>query len=312
MEVLCVQESRWCLFQTTGDAAVHRRCELPWEAGQLYHALRNLHRCRQRGQLCVCLEHGHRLVEGSQWRAHALLCINCNSCLSVLVWACACVGLLWLPCSAGIGRTSFVFVVKSFGMGFVLRYLTELRKKMCGLKQERGICVVFTLCVLFMMMVTGDQVFTPCVCMCVCMTRCSHCVCMTRCSHCVWPGVHTVFMRTVTGDQVFTLCVCVCVCDQVFTVCVCVWPGVHTMCVWPGVHTLCVWPGVHTLCVWPGVHTVFMMMMITGDQVARYTELNYLKPVTDVAYHPRDHILAICSLGENQPVLIYKYDPFSK
>ena len=55
-----------------------------------------------------------------------------------------------------------------------------------------------------------------------------------------------------------------------------------------------------------------MMMMITGDQVARYTELNYLKPVTDVAYHPRDHILAICSLGENQPVLIYKYDPFSK
>ena len=52
--------------------------------------------------------------------------------------------------------------------------------------------------------------------------------------------------------------------------------------------------------------------MMTGDQVARYTELNYLKPVTDVAYHPRDHILAVCSLGENQPVLVYKYDPFSK
>ncbi|KAL8612119.1 hypothetical protein ACOMHN_013998 [Nucella lapillus] len=49
----------------------------------------------------------------------------------------------------------------------------------------------------------------------------------------------------------------------------------------------------------------------TGDQVARYTELNYLKPVTDVVYHPRDHILAVCSLGENQPVLVYKYDPFT-
>lgn len=49
----------------------------------------------------------------------------------------------------------------------------------------------------------------------------------------------------------------------------------------------------------------------TGDQVARYTELNYHKPVTDVAYHPRDHILAVCSLGENHPILVYKYDPFT-
>ncbi|XP_025109171.1 jouberin-like isoform X1 [Pomacea canaliculata] len=49
----------------------------------------------------------------------------------------------------------------------------------------------------------------------------------------------------------------------------------------------------------------------TGDQVARYTELNYHKPVTDVAYHPRDHIIAMCSLGENQPILVYKYDPFT-
>ena len=73
-----------------------------------------------------------------------------------------------------------------------------------------------------------------------------------------------------------------------------------------GVYTLCV-------CVYDQVFTLYVcMMMITGDQVARYTELNYLKPVTDVAYHPRDHILAICSLGENQPVLIYKYDPFSE
>ena len=47
------------------------------------------------------------------------------------------------------------------------------------------VCVydqVFTLCVLFMMMVTGDRVFTlsvcVCVCVCVCMTRCSQCVCL--------------------------------------------------------------------------------------------------------------------------------------
>ena len=70
--------------------------------------------------------------------------------------------------------------------------------------------------------------------------------------------------------------------------------------------------GVYTVCVYDQVFTLCVFMMITGDQVARYTELNYLKPVTDVAYHPRDHILAICSLGENQPVLIYKYDPFSE
>ena len=108
-EALCVQESCWCLFQTTGDATVHRCRELPGEAGQLHHTLWNLHLCWQRRQLCVRLEHGHRLVVRSQQRAHTLLCINWNSCLWVCV--CVCVGLFWLPCSAGIGRTSFVFVV---------------------------------------------------------------------------------------------------------------------------------------------------------------------------------------------------------
>ncbi|KAH9498473.1 Jouberin [Bulinus truncatus] len=47
----------------------------------------------------------------------------------------------------------------------------------------------------------------------------------------------------------------------------------------------------------------------TGDQVAVYTQLNYNMPVTDVHYHPRDHMLAICSLGDNQPIYVYKYDP---
>ena len=76
MEALCVQESCRCLFQTTGNATVHWCRELPGEAGQLHHALRNLHLCWQRGQLCVRLEHGHRLVVRSQRRAHTLLCIN--------------------------------------------------------------------------------------------------------------------------------------------------------------------------------------------------------------------------------------------
>ena len=49
-----------------------------------------------------------------------------------------------------------------------------------------------------------------------------------------------------------------------------------------------------------------------GDQVACYTDLNYTKPVTDVCYHPRDHMIAVCSLGENQPIYIFRYDPCSE
>ncbi|GFO18892.1 abelson helper integration site 1 [Plakobranchus ocellatus] len=47
----------------------------------------------------------------------------------------------------------------------------------------------------------------------------------------------------------------------------------------------------------------------TGDQVAMYSQLNYQMPVTDVHYHPRDHMIAMCSLGDNHPVYVYKYDP---
>ncbi|XP_052257208.1 jouberin-like isoform X2 [Dreissena polymorpha] len=46
----------------------------------------------------------------------------------------------------------------------------------------------------------------------------------------------------------------------------------------------------------------------TGDQVIMYSELNFQNPVTDVHYHPRDHMVAFCSLGENHPVLVYSYD----
>lgn len=52
-----------------------------------------------------------------------------------------------------------------------------------------------------------------------------------------------------------------------------------------------------------------VIFWIVGDQVAMFSELNYQFPVTDVAYHPRDHMMALCALGDNQPILIYNYDP---
>ena len=51
---------------------------------------------------------------------------------------------------------------------------------------------------------------------------------------------------------------------------------------------------------------------LAGDQVAMYSELNYKEPVTDVDYHPRDHLMALCCLGPNQPILIYNYNSHSK
>lgn len=51
-----------------------------------------------------------------------------------------------------------------------------------------------------------------------------------------------------------------------------------------------------------------MYVYVAGDQVVMYSELNFQNPVTDVHYHPRDHIVAFCSLGENHPVLVYDYD----
>ncbi|KAK2193936.1 hypothetical protein NP493_4g02002 [Ridgeia piscesae] len=46
----------------------------------------------------------------------------------------------------------------------------------------------------------------------------------------------------------------------------------------------------------------------TGDQVASYRELGYRSPVSDVQFHPHDHIVAFCAFGDNQPVLVYKFD----
>ena len=48
--------------------------------------------------------------------------------------------------------------------------------------------------------------------------------------------------------------------------------------------------------------------MFVGDRVASYKELGYKSPVTDVDFHPHEHMVAFCSYGENHPVLVYKYD----
>ena len=46
--------------------------------------------------------------------------------------------------------------------------------------------------------------------------------------------------------------------------------------------------------------------------MASYKELGYKSPVTDVDFHPHEHMVAFCSYGENHPVLVYKYDHSGK
>lgn len=40
-----------------------------------------------------------------------------------------------------------------------------------------------------------------------------------------------------------------------------------------------------------------------------YTSLGYHHAVSDVQFHPLDHIIAFCSFGDSHPVLVYHYDP---
>jgi len=47
----------------------------------------------------------------------------------------------------------------------------------------------------------------------------------------------------------------------------------------------------------------------TGDLVSVYTSLGYHHAVSDVQFHPLDHIIAFCSFGDSHPVLVYHYDP---
>lgn len=47
----------------------------------------------------------------------------------------------------------------------------------------------------------------------------------------------------------------------------------------------------------------------TGDLVSVYKSLGYHHAVSDVQFHPLDHIIAFCSFGDSHPVLVYHYDP---
>ncbi|RXN00136.1 Jouberin [Acipenser ruthenus] len=44
------------------------------------------------------------------------------------------------------------------------------------------------------------------------------------------------------------------------------------------------------------------------DQVAVYSELCYSSPLRDVAFHPHEHMVALCAFGPNLPVHVYLYD----
>ncbi|XP_032238499.2 jouberin isoform X2 [Nematostella vectensis] len=46
----------------------------------------------------------------------------------------------------------------------------------------------------------------------------------------------------------------------------------------------------------------------TGDIVSIYTSLAYEHAVSDVDFHPLDHLIVFCSFGNSQPVLVYKYN----
>ena len=59
-------------------------------------------------------------------------------------------------------------------------------------------------------------------------------------------------------------------------------------------------------------NTTNHMFALSGDRVASYKELGYKSPVTDVDFHPHEHMVAFCSYGENHPVLVYKYDHSGK
>ena len=53
----------------------------------------------------------------------------------------------------------------------------------------------------------------------------------------------------------------------------------------------------------------FFQLHISGDLVSVYKSLGYHHAVSDVQFHPLDHIIAFCSIGDSHPVLVYHYDP---
>ena len=54
---------------------------------------------------------------------------------------------------------------------------------------------------------------------------------------------------------------------------------------------------------------ITLFVVTEGDLVSVYTSLGYHHAVSDVQFHPLDHIIAFCSFGDSHPVLVYHYDP---
>jgi len=48
--------------------------------------------------------------------------------------------------------------------------------------------------------------------------------------------------------------------------------------------------------------------VVAGDLVYTYLSLGYRNPVTDVAFHPFDNMVAFCSYGESHLIKIFTYD----
>lgn len=42
--------------------------------------------------------------------------------------------------------------------------------------------------------------------------------------------------------------------------------------------------------------------------MAVYSELSFMSPLRDVAFHPHEHMVSFCAFGQNQPILVYIYD----
>ena len=47
---------------------------------------------------------------------------------------------------------------------------------------------------------------------------------------------------------------------------------------------------------------------VAGDLVYTYLSLGYRNPVTDVAFHPFENMVAFCSYGESHLIKIFTYD----
>ena len=54
----------------------------------------------------------------------------------------------------------------------------------------------------------------------------------------------------------------------------------------------------------------FLCFCFVGDKLYTYRDLGYVKPVTDVTFHPQDNFIAFGCYGEGgHPICIYSYDP---